>query len=331
MKPGYLKLSKKELEKRAKEAWKLLNPCRVCPRKCGVNRQKDALRRAQGKIGFCQMGAKLRISSAHAHFGEEAPLVGTRGSGTIFFSSCNLACVYCQNFEISQLRLGNEVEIKDLAKMMLSLQNQGCHNINLVSPTIWVPQILKALVIAAEKGLKLPLVYNTGGYDSVKTLKLLDGIVDIYMPDMKYSDSKIALKYSLVPNYWEVNKKAVKEMFRQVGDLVIDENGIAQKGLLIRHLVLPEGLAGTKKVMKFIASLSKDSYVNIMDQYYPTNKNLAFSKNLLSRFTQNKADQYPEINRRILPEEFEKAIEIAKKEGLHRFDKREPRLFLRFP
>lgn len=309
MKPGYLKLSKKELQKQAEKAWELLNPCRVCPRECGGNRQEDE------RTGVCRMGVRPRISSTHAHFGEEAPLVGTRGSGTIFLSSCNLACVYCQNYEISQLRFGNEVEIKDLAKMMLSLQNQGCHNINLVSPTIWVSQILKALLIAVEKGLKVPLVYNTGGYDSVETLKLLDGIVDIYMPDMKYSDSKIALKYSLVPNYWEINKKAVKEMFRQVGDLVIDENGIAQKGLLIRHLVLPEGIAGTKKVMKFIASLSKDSYINIMDQYYPTNK----------------ANRYPEINRRILPEEFEKAIEIAKKEGLHRFDKREPRPFLRFP
>lgn len=317
MKSAYLKLSKKELKKRAEKTWELLNPCRVCPRKCGGNRANDerTLRQAQGKLGFCRMGVKPRISSAHAHFGEETPLVGTGGSGTIFFSSCNLACVYCQNFEISQLRIGDEVEIKTLASMMLSLQNRGCHNINLVSPTIWVPQILKALVIAMEKGLKLPLVYNTGGYDSMETLKLLDGVIDIYMPDMKYSDSKLALKYSLVPNYWEVNKKAVKEMRRQVGDLVIDENGIAQKGLLIRHLVLPEGIAGTKKVMKFIASLSKDSYVNIMDQYYPCNK----------------AEKYPKINRRITPEEFEEAIKIAKKEGLHRFDKREPRIFLRFP
>lgn len=308
MEPSYLKLSKKELAKRAEKAWRLLNPCRVCPRKCGVNRLQDS-------SGFCRMGVKPKISSYHAHFGEEACLVGTHGSGTIFFSSCNLACVYCQNFEISQLRFGSEVEIEDLAKMMISLQNQGCHNINLVSPTIWVPQILKALVIAVEKGLKVPLVYNTGGYDSVETLKILDGIVDIYMPDMKYSNAKIAKKYSLVDNYWEVNKKALAEMYRQVGDLVIGEDGIAQKGLLIRHLVLPEGLAGTKKVMKFIASLSKNSYVNIMDQYYPCNK----------------AEQYPEINRRITPEEFKEAIEIAKKQGLHRFDKREPRVFLRFP
>jgi putative pyruvate formate lyase activating enzyme len=226
MKASYLKLTKKELEERAEKAWSLLNPCRVCPRKCGV----------------CQMGKMPKISSAHPHFGEEAPLVGTHGSGTIFFSSCNLACVYCQNYEISQLRLGEEVEIEDLALMMLSLQKQ-------------------ALVIAVEKGLNIPLVYNTGGYDSVKTLKLLDGIIDIYMPDMKYSDSKNAKKYSLVDNYWEINKKAVKEMFQQVEDLVIDEKGIASRGLLIRHLVLPNDLSGTKKAMKFIASFSKNSYV----------------------------------------------------------------------
>lgn len=308
MKPSYLNLSKKELEKRAEKAWKRLNPCRVCPRRCGVNREKDE------KTGFCRMGKNPRVSSAHAHFGEEAPLVGSGGSGTIFFSSCNLACVYCQNFEISQLRQGREVEIEDLAQMMLSLQRQGCHNINFVSPTIWVPQILKALVIAVEKGLSLPLVYNTGGYDKRKTLKLLEGIFDIYMPDMKYSDSKIGKKYSLVDNYWEVNEKAVKEMHRQVGDLVIDKAGIAQKGLLVRHLVLPEELAGTRKVMRFLASLSKDTYVNIMDQYHPTNR----------------ASQYSEINRRITPEELNLAIEMAKKEGLHRFDKIEAKSFLRF-
>ncbi len=308
MKPSYLKLSKKELKERTEKAWKLLNPCRVCPRKCGTNRLKNE------KTGFCQMAKKPKISSAHPHFGEEAPLVGTHGSGTIFFSSCNLACVYCQNFEISQLRYGEEIEIKDLASKMLSLQKQGCHNINLVSPTIWVPQILKALLIAIEKGLEIPLVYNTGGYDSVGTLKLLKGIIDIYMPDMKYSDSKIAKKYSLVEDYWQVNKKAVKEMHRQVGDLEIDRKGIAQKGLLIRHLVLPNNLAGTEKVMKFIASLSKNSYLNIMDQYYPCHK----------------ASQYPELNRRITAKEFNQAIEIAKKEGLHRFDKKEAKVFLRF-
>lgn len=298
MRPVYLKLSKKELEKRAEKAWGLLNPCRICPRKCRVNRAGDK------KNGFCQVGTKPVISSFHPHFGEEKVLVGRYGSGTIFFSSCNLACVYCQNFEISQLRLGEEVEIKDLAKMMISLQERGCHNINLVSPTIWVPQILKALIIARENRLNLPLVYNTGGYDALQTLKILDGIIDIYMPDIKYSDNKMGQRYSLVPNYWDIVQKAASEMFRQVGDLVIDENGIAIRGLLIRHLVLPGGVAGTEKVMKFIASLLKNSYVNIMDQYDPTNR----------------AYLYPEINRRITPEEFKEAIEIAKKEGLHRFD-----------
>ena len=298
MEPYYLKLEKKELQERVKRAWELLHPCRVCPRKCGINRQEDE------KTGFCRMGAKPRVSSAHLHFGEEAPLVGTGGSGTIFFSSCNLACVYCQNFEISQLHFGQDIEIKDLALMMLSLQQQGAHNINLVSLSIWVPQILKALVIAINRGLKLPLVYNTGGYDSVETLKILDGIVDIYMPDVKYSDNKIGQKYSLVPDYWDMAQKAVKEMFQQVGDLVLDKSGLAQKGLLIRHLVLPHNLAGTKKVMKFITSLSSDSYINIMAQYHPTNK----------------ARRYPKLNRRITSQEFQEAIKIAKEENLHRFD-----------
>lgn len=308
MRPSYLNLSKSKLEERAREAEGLLNPCRVCPRKCGVDRTRDEAE------GFCQVGVKPRVHSAHPHFGEEAPLVETRGparrsfseggSGTIFFSSCNLACVYCQNWTISQLRSGEEAEIEDLAQMMLSLQERGCHNINLVSPTIWVPQILKSLIIARKRGLKLPLVYNTGGYDAVETLELLDGIIDIYMPDIKYSDDAAGLKYSRVPNYWSVVQEAVREMHSQVGDLVIHKQGLAKRGLLIRHLVLPQDLAGTKKVMEFIASLSKDSYVNIMDQYHPTNK----------------AGQYPEINRRITSEEFRKAIKIAKREGLHRFD-----------
>lgn len=308
MKPGYLKISKSKLEERAKKAWDLLSPCSVCPRRCGADRAHDM------KTGFCQMGAKPRVNAAHPHFGEESCLVGTGGSGTIFFSSCNLACVYCQNWQISQLRLGEEVEIEDLAEMIVSLQEKGCHNINFVSPTIWVSHILKALIIARKKGLKLPLVYNTGGYDTVETLKLLDGIVDIYMPDIKYSDDAIGFKYSKVPNYWTQVQKAVSEMHRQVGDLVINKEGLAIQGLLIRHLVLPEGLAGTKKVMKFITSLSKDTYVNIMDQYGPANK----------------TGQYPEINRPSTSEEFGQAIELAKKEGLHRFDKSEPKLFLRF-
>lgn len=308
MKTSFLKLSSKEWKTRIDKGWKRLDPCQVCPRQCGVDRTQS---RAGG---FCQMGAKPWVSSFHPHFGEETPLVGTGGSGTIFFTSCNLACVYCQNFEISQLRVGKEVEIEDLAKMMLSLQDRGCHNINLVSPTIWVPQILKALAIAVDQGLKIPLVYNTGGYDAVETLKLLEGVVDIYMPDIKYSDSACGLKYSAAPNYWKAVQEAVAEMHRQVGDLIIDEDGIAQRGLLIRHLVLPNRIAGTEKVMKFIASLSKNTYVNVMDQYYPTNR----------------AGQYPELNRQITTKEFQETLAIAKKAGLHRFNQKIAKSFLRF-
>lgn len=296
----YLKPSKSDLKDRADGAWKLLNPCRVCPRRCGVNRAVDE------KIGFCRMGKNPVVSSYYAHPGEEDVIRGRHGSGIIFFTSCNAACVYCQNWEISQARIGDEISIERLAQMMIELQNMVCHNINLCTPSSWVPQILKALLVAIDKGLKLPLVYNTGGYDSMETLKLLEGIVDIYMPDVKYSDSTCGLKYSAVPNYWEVVQEAVREMFRQVGDLVIDKDGIAQRGLLIRHLVLPNHIAGTEKVMKFVASLSKDSYVNLMGQYHPTNK----------------ADRYPELNRRITPEEFQEALALAEKEGLHRFDKR---------
>ncbi len=294
----------KELKKQANQAWNMLTSCQVCPRKCGVNRLK-------GEKGFCQTGAKPIISSFSPHFGEEAPLVGKYGSGTIFFTSCNLACVFCQNYEISQLRLGKKVEIEELANMMISLQNQGCHNINFVSPTIWVPQILKALVIAKDKGLNLPLVYNTGGYDAVTTLKLLNGIIDIYMPDIKYSDSKLAQKYSQAPNYWSIVQKAVREMHCQVSDLIINKHNIAQKGLLVRHLVLPNNLAGTEKVMDFLASLSKDTYINIMDQYYPAH--IAY--------------QFLGLNRPITPDEYKKAIEIAKSKGLHRFDKKYSRIF----
>jgi len=291
-----------KVKQRVEKALKLLSPCRVCPRGCGVNR----LEKGPKKLGFCRTGRQAIVFSYQPHHGEERCLRSRFGSGTIFFSSCNLACVYCQNWEISQLRLGRPVTAEALAKMMLDLQNQDCHNINLVSPTIWVPQILEAWEIAKAKGLKLPLVYNTGGYDRVETLKLLEGVVDIYMPDIKYADNKIALKYSLVPNYWSVVQKAVKEMHRQVGDLKTDEDGLAKKGLLIRHLVLPNNLAGTEKVMKFMAEkLSKNTYVNLMNQYHPGNK----------------AHQYPKIDRRITTEEFTRALDLAKKVGLHRFDK----------
>jgi len=294
--PSYLNLSKKELKFRGQKLFKILENCEICPRKCHVNRLKD-------ERGVCQLGALPVVSSFHPHFGEESPLIGKAGSGTIFFTSCNLACVYCQNYEISQLRIGSEVSFEKLAEMMITLQNKGCHNINLVTPTPQVPQIIKSLALAVEKGLKIPLVYNTSSYDSLKVLKLLDGIVDIYLPDARYSDNKTAQKYSKVLNYFEVMKATLKEMHRQVGDLVVNENGIAIQGLIVRHLVLPNGLASSEKTFEFIAKeISKETLLNIMDQYYPSYR----------------AFHYPELSRRITNEEYREAIKFAKKAGLKR-------------
>lgn len=296
MYPRYLNLSKKELSQRIEKLFKNLKNCEICPKKC----HRDRL---AGERGFCQSGQLPMVSAFHPHFGEERVLVGNHGSGTIFFTSCNLSCVFCQNYEISQLRIGEEVSCQRLAQMMIELQNLGCHNINLVSPTSHVPAIVKSLSIAKEKGLNLPLVYNTNTYDSVEVLKLLNGIIDIYMPDTKYSSDVNALKYSSAPNYFEIMKKAIKEMHRQVGDLIINEEGIAVKGLLVRHLVLPNNLAGTKEIVEFFAKeISKNTFLNIMDQYYPYAK----------------ASQYPELSRRISQKEFREAIELAKKAGLKR-------------
>jgi len=296
MYPSYLNLGKKELKRRIERLFKILESCEICPRKCHVNRLK-------GEKGYCQLGYLPMVSAYHPHFGEETPLVGKYGSGTIFMTSCNLSCVYCQNYEISQLRIGDEVSFERLAGMMVELQNLGCHNINLVTPTPQVPAILKSLEIAIEKGLKIPLVYNTSSYDSLEVLKLLDGIVDIYLPDAKYSDDKVALKYSNAPNYFEIMKKAIKEMHRQVGDLVVNEEGIAVRGLIVRHLVLPNGLAGSEKIFEFIAKeISKNTFLNIMDQYWPAYK----------------AYQYPELSRRITKEEFQEVINLAKNFGLKR-------------
>jgi putative pyruvate formate lyase activating enzyme len=251
------------------------------------------------------------VSTYGPHFGEEAPLVGKNGSGTIFFTNCNLSCVFCQNYSISQLGEGDKVSKEELACMMLSLQNKGCHNINLVSPTHVVPQILEALEMAVKSGLRLPLVYNSGGYDSIETLKLLDGIVDIYMPDMKYSDERNAEKLSGVENYPSINRAAVKEMHRQVGDLQINEDGIAQRGLLVRHLVLPYGLAGTREVVNFLANeVSTDTYVNIMAQYHPCHK----------------AFQFPSLSRRTSAGEFQEAVTLARQAGLCRLDEPRPLL-----
>jgi putative pyruvate formate lyase activating enzyme len=300
--PAYLNLLRSgELRERVKEAYKRLEACDVCPRECGVNRRESA------KGAVCRTGERAFVSSYNPHFGEEAPLVGRGGSGTIFFAWCNLNCQYCQNYEISQLGQGQEVEPEELAAMMLHLQDLGCHNINFVSPTHVVPQILAGLLIAAEAGLRLPLVYNSGGYDSLKTLALLDGIVDIYMPDMKYADPALAQRYSKVPNYPQVNQAAVREMHRQVGDLQIDERGLATRGLLVRHLVLPGNLAGTAEIVRFLANeISPSTYLNLMDQYRPAYK----------------AHLYPELDRRITREEYAAAVRMAHQAGLHRLDER---------
>jgi putative pyruvate formate lyase activating enzyme len=236
--------------------------------------------------------------------------VGRSGSGTIFFSWCNLRCQYCQNYEISQAGMGSEVELEDLARMMLSLQSQGCHNINFVSPSHVVPQILASLLLAAEAGLRLPLVYNTGGFDSLKTLALLDGVVDIYMPDMKYADAGVARRYSKIRDYPAANQAAVKEMHRQAGDLTMDERGVAQRGLLVRHLVLPDGLAGTTEIVRFLRDqVSPNTYINVMAQYRPCFR----------------AGEYPPLDRRITSEEYAEAVRLAEEAGL-RLDQRRPRL-----
>ncbi len=294
-----------ELRERVEVAYEHLQACDLCGRACSVDRGAKP-----PDIGACNTGARAKVASHGPHFGEEDPLRGYQGSGTIFFSWCNLSCQYCQNYDISQRGSGKEVEPDALATMMLSLQRRGCHNINLVSPTHVLAPILAAVLIAAEAGLRLPLVWNTGGYDSLTALKLLDGVVDIYMPDMKYADAAVGLKYSEVKDYPEINQAAVKEMHRQVGDLVMNERGIAQRGLLVRHLVLPEGSAGTAEIASFLAEeISEDTYVNIMDQYHPCYR----------------ARDLPPLDRRITRDEYKTAVRQAKKAGLHRFDRRKPR------
>jgi putative pyruvate formate lyase activating enzyme len=288
-------ISETELQKRVEAAYKLLESCRVCPRECGVNRLKN------DKIGFCRSGLNPVISSVSPHHGEEPPLSGTKGSGTIFLTNCNLRCAYCQNYPISQLGNGVERTPGELACQMIWLQEQGCHNLNLVTPTHFMPQILKAFGIARERGFILPIVYNTSGYESLETLRLLDGIVDIYLPDMRYSDDAVARTYSVAPHYPEINRTAIKEMFRQVGNMVLDEDGIAMRGLIIRHLVLPNGLSGTEGIMKFLADdVSKDVYVSLMSQYFPAYK----------------AHEIKELSRRITSDEYEEAYHIMQKYGL---------------
>lgn len=295
-KASYLGLPPEELEKRAEIAYSLLADCTVCAQDCHVNR-------LEGELGVCRGGRYVAVSSYGPHFGEEPPLVGSKGSGTIFFTFCNLKCKFCQNYDISQRGEGDEVSSRELAGMMLDLQKNGCHNVNLVSPSHFVPQFLKSLVIARAKGLNIPIVYNTGGYDSTNTIDLLDGVIDIYMPDIKYGDDGLGKKYSGADRYFSVAKEAVKKMHQQVGDLVVNELGIAIRGLLVRHLVLPENLACTERVVKFLAEeISANTFVNIMDQYYPTFK----------------ARSCPELNRRITEEEFREALETAERAGLKR-------------
>jgi len=299
--PAYLSLLENgELQARVSRAYQMLESCELCPWTCRANR-------LAGKTGICHTTDRARVASYGPHLGEEDPLRGWRGSGTIFFARCNLRCQFCQNADISQADAGNEVEPEELALMMLELQEQGCHNINFVSPSHVVPQILASVLIAASAGLRIPLVYNTGGYDSLAALELLDGVIDIYMPDMKYASAQIARTYSKIRRYPEVNKAAVREMHRQVGDLQIDQDGLATRGLLIRHLVLPYGLAGTQEILRFLAEeISKDTYLNLMDQYRP-----AFN-----------AGQFAKLKRPVKREEYQDAVQMASEAGLNRLDER---------
>ena len=301
--PAYLGLLHSgELQERVRTAYERLAYCTLCAWECKVDRRA-------GKLGICRTGETARVSSYGAHMGEEDPLRGWCGSGTIFFSRCNLHCQFCQNADISQTDSGDFAPLQEIAAMMLELQARGCHNINLVSPSHVVPHILAAMLLAAQEGLVLPLVYNTGGYDSVGTLALLDGVVDIYMPDMKYASAQIARRYSKIPNYPQANQAAVREMYRQVGDLQVDGRGIARRGLLVRHLVLPNDLAGTAEIVRFLAhEISQDTYLNLMDQYHP-----AFN-----------ARQFPRLNRRITSAEYRAALTMATEAGLHRLDSRQP-------
>lgn len=295
---AYRMLSASEVRDRVAAAEGLLKRCSLCPRNCGVDR-------TAGQQGFCGAGALPRVASWGPHFGEERPLVGRRGSGTIFFSGCTLGCIFCQNWDISRLGGGGELSSQRLAEIMLELQEGGCRNINLVTPTHQMPLILRSVALAAERGLSAPLVYNCGGYEPLPALGILDGIIDIYMPDFKYADPGLGKKYSLVEDYPQAAQAALKEMHRQVGDLAIDSRGSAVRGLLVRHLVLPEALDNTREVVRFIAEeLSKETYVNIMDQYHPAYR----------------ASECPPLDRRITRKEYDAALRAALDAGLRRID-----------
>lgn len=292
--PSYIDLFHSgELARRIEYFEKVYQACTLCPHHCKNNRFTTF-------NGFCRSSDRAKVASYNAHFGEEPPLVGSKGSGTVFFSACNLRCIYCQNYEVSHLIVGNEISEQQLAKTMLNLQNQGCHNINFVSPTHSVLPILKALEIAVEMGLNVPLVYNTGGYDSLQTLKMLEGVFDIYMPDIKYAEQDTGERLSEAENYPLVSQKAVSEMYRQVGNLQVDNNGIAYKGLLVRHLVLPSFINESKQVVDFVASLSKNIYLNIMPQYRPEYKSYECKK----------------INRNLSVKEYNEVVNYAKQKGM---------------
>ncbi len=295
--PSYIALHESgHLKDRIERLMSILKECTLCPRRCKVDR-------TSGETGTCDAKESVVVSSVFPHFGEEPPLVGRSGSGTIFLTHCNLRCVFCQNYDISHEGRGEEVSTEELSEYMIALKSRGCHNINFVTPTHYVPQIVKSLPGAIEMGLDIPIVYNTGGYDSIEVIRLLDGIVDIYMPDFKFTDSEPSKKYMNAPDYPVVIKEVLREMHRQVGDLVIDSKGVAHRGLLIRHLVMPNGLSGTKEAVSFIAEeLSRDSYINIMEQYHP----------------EYKAHKYPELKRRITTEEYMEAVRLAKDAGLTR-------------
>jgi len=289
--PSYLEI--KDFAPIIQELKSMLNPCRICPRNCMIDRFTS-------NKGFCKTGYLPIIASYNLHHGEEPPISGYHGSGTIFFSGCPLRCKFCQNYSISQYVNGNEVSIETLAEYMLSLQKKGAHNINLVTPTHFVPQFVEALSIASRKGLNIPIVYNCGGYENLEVLQLLNGIIDIYLPDMKYGSNKNALKYSGIKNYVEINRRTITEMYKQVGNLIMDENGVAIRGLIIRHLVLPNNISNTDEVLKFIAGLSKTISISLMSQYFPAYK----------------APEIAELSRRLTPGEYEKATNLMEKLGL---------------
>lgn len=298
--PRYPQLDSAVLAARVAELRGLMRPCRLCPRDCGIDR-------LAGETGACRVGAEPMVSSYGAHFGEERPLVGRGGSGTIFLTYCNLRCIFCQNYDTSQLGGGKIVSVEEVAGMMLELQRRGCHNVNWVTPTHQVPMLVAAVHVAKPRGLSLPIVYNCGGYESLDTLRLLDGIVDIYMPDAKYADNDVAKRLSGVPDYWDRCREALTEMHRQVGDLWIGDDGLARRGLLVRHLVLPKHLAGTAEVMQFLASLSMQTYVNAMAQYRPAYR----------------AHEFPIIARPLTRTECRDAMQTALDAGLTRLDERQ--------